>query len=341
MDWNMIGHRWAIGLLGKHLRSGALRHAYLFSGPQGVGKRTLATRLASAIFCEREDDHPCGVCRACGHVSELRHPDLHVVQAEEGETTLKVHQIRDMQRRISLAPYEADRRVVLLLRTHQMSVEAGNALLKTLEEPPADSVLLLTAESRESLLPTIVSRCEVLALRPVANDVLVRALRERLEQPERAESLAGLAAGRPGVALKLATDDDELERRKEHVAELVRLLQSDRRHRFSYADDLTPRKDASAERARAQEILETWLAVLRALMLRVHGAGAGAANQSLADIGALAQAVTPRQAAEATRGIERALVGLQLNANLQLTLETALLKLPYVRLEGEGVRPAG
>lgn len=337
----MIGHHWAITLLGQHLRTGALRHAYLFIGPEGIGKRTLATRLAGAILCQREADRPCGECASCRKISELRHPDLHVVQTEEGETTLKVDQIRELQRKISLAPFEADRRVVLLLRTHEMSVEAGNALLKTLEEPPAESVLLLTAESRESLLPTIVSRCEVLALRPVPNDMLVEALEARLKEPERARSLAGLAAGRPGVALRLAGDQDELERRREHVADLIQMLQSDRRRRFAYAAHLTPRRDPTAERVRAQEVLETWLAVLRAVMLQAHGARSRAASQYFADIGSLAEAVTSRHAAQATRGIEQALVGLQLNANLQLTLETALLKLPYLNLEGMELRPSG
>lgn len=331
VSWDLIGHGWAVSFLQEHLRKGGLRHAYLFTGPDGVGKRTLAAQLAQVLLCAEEIDTFCGSCRACREVASERHPDLHVVQSEQGETTLRVEQIRELQRAIALTPYQAQRRVVMILRAHEMSREAANALLKTLEEPPAESVLLLTARSKESLLETIVSRCAVLPLRPVRTEVLEAGLQERVGDPADAALLAGLAAGRPGVALQLAQDEAALTRRRGHVEDLRKMLSASRIERFEFADALVPKKDAAAERERAQEMLETWLGVWRDVMLAAHGAQDAALGAAqLVDIGDLAGSVSPREAASVTRALESAMVGLSVYANLQLTLEAALLKLPYL-----------
>jgi DNA polymerase III gamma/tau subunit len=103
-NWNMLGHEWAVDLLRGHLANGRTRHAYLFTGPDGVGRRTLALRFAQALNCSQPTAAgiPCGECRACTLIERMQHPDLSVVQAEEGTNTLKVDQIRELQRTLSL-----------------------------------------------------------------------------------------------------------------------------------------------------------------------------------------------------------------------------------------------
>lgn len=164
MDWRILGHRWAVDLLAEHTAHGGLRHAYLFTGPSGVGRRTLALRLAQAVNCLQPPTPGglCGACAACTRLEKMQHPDLAVIQAEQVGGTLKVDQVRELQRSLSLAPYEANYRVALMLRFEEAHPGAANALLKTLEEPAPKVLILLTAESVESLLPTIVSRCELL-----------------------------------------------------------------------------------------------------------------------------------------------------------------------------------
>ena len=164
MNWGMLGHEWAVDLLRQHVAQGRARHAYLFTGPQGVGRRTLALRLAQALNCQAPPapGDPCGTCSSCVHLQAMQHPDLAVVRAEQEGGTLKVDQVRELQHALALSPYEARFRVALLLRFEEAHISAANALLKTLEEPAPQVVLMLTATSPESLSTV----CALITLKP-------------------------------------------------------------------------------------------------------------------------------------------------------------------------------
>ena len=202
MNWGMIGHDWAVRLLQSHIALNRVRHAYLFTGPIGIGKRTLAIRFAQALNCSNPPSQAayCGECRACTLIERGAFPDTHIISAEEQERTIKVDKIRELQRVVSLSPYEGKYHIALLLRFHEATEQAANALLKTLEEPPPQVIMLLTAESTDSLLPTIVSRCEVVPLRLLSVRQLENELESRIGEAENTELIAGLSAGRPGYA---------------------------------------------------------------------------------------------------------------------------------------------
>jgi DNA polymerase-3 subunit delta' len=187
MSWNLMGHDWAVHLLGEHIRGGGVRHAYLFTGPAGVGKthpghaiRPGAGLPASA--CPWQILRPVPTCRM---TLQQQFPDLTIVQAETIGGDLKVDAVRELQHSLSLTPYEADRRIAVMLRFQEANENAQNALLKTLEEAPGRSILLLTADTPENLLPTIVSRCELLRLRPLAVEELANQLTERTDNSRR------------------------------------------------------------------------------------------------------------------------------------------------------------
>jgi len=158
MNWEMLGHEWAVSLLSEQVGRGEARQAYLFTGPRGIGRRTLALRLAQALNCTQPPapGEACRACRTCLQIEQAGHPDLAIVQSEVEGGTLKVDQIRDLQRSLALHPYDARFRVAVLLRFEEANPSAMNALLKTLEEPAPQVVIILTAESSERLLPTIV-----------------------------------------------------------------------------------------------------------------------------------------------------------------------------------------
>lgn len=168
MNWSIYGHEWAADLLGNHITHDAVRHAYLFCGPPGIGRRTLALKFVQALNCLQPPSpgEACGSCRMCQQTAREQQPDLHIIRIEEDASNIKVEQIRDLQRVLALSPYQARYRVALLLGFEKATPGAQNALLKTLEEAPEKAILLLTADSPDNLLPTIVSRCELLRLRP-------------------------------------------------------------------------------------------------------------------------------------------------------------------------------
>ena len=281
-NWEMIGQEWAVEMLQQHIQSEQVRHAYLLCGPQGVGRRTLALRFAQALNCPNsvEPGVPCGTCRTCRQIEQMQQADLHVVQAEIEGGIIKVENVRDLQHDLSLTPFESKYRVALLLRFEEANESTQNALLKTLEEPNPRVVIMATAENTERLLPTIVSRCEVLRLRPVAPVVLAEALKNRGVEAQQAELLAHVAGGRPGAALRMQADPALMEKRQQYLDDLLELQQNSLRERFAYADRITQYK--SGERADVKGDLrvrlETWLSFWRDVLLIATGAAVPLGN---------------------------------------------------------------
>lgn len=337
MTWDLIGHQWAVDLLREHIRARRVRHAYLFTGPRGVGRRTLALRFAQALQCSTppEPGVPCGQCATCRRIAAGQHPDLFIVQAEREGGTLQVDQVRALQGQLALAPYEGPYRVALLLRFEEAHPAAANALLKTLEEPPGSVVLLLTAESAEALLPTIVSRCEVLRLRPLAPEVVAQALAQAHGVPEaQARLLAHLAGGRPGQALRWMADPEPLAQRRKHLQALWQLLPASRVERLAFAYLLTRKRSEAVSEARA--LLLTWLDFWRDVLLRSLGSTAPPANLDCVEvIEVLANRLPPSQVMGLVRHLEQALTYLERWVNLQLLLDVVVLDLPQVALPAE------
>jgi DNA polymerase III subunit delta' len=326
MTWDLIGHEWAASLLSEHIAHGRVRHAYLFTGPQGVGRRTLAVRFGQALNCTQpaQPGVPCGQCLTCRQMEKLQHPDLSVVQAEKVGGTLKVEQVRELQHSLALTPYSGNYRIALMLRFEEAHNSAANALLKTLEEPAKQVVLILTAESTDSLLPTVVSRCEVIRLNPLPLPVVFSGLQARLNLPdEQARLLAHLSGGRPGYAMQLHNQPERLEKRQTWLDDHARLLNSNRANRFAYADPLSRDKETT------REILLVWLSLWRDIMLQAAGAAAPITNLDRQDeITDLSSRVGFSHAHNSVLAHERTLDLLDKNINTRLALEVLFLNLP-------------
>ena len=331
-NWNILGHEWAVDMLRQHAARGDVRHAYLFCGPPGLGRRTLALRLAQALNCTKPlaPGIPCGLCRDCKQIDAMQHPDMNIIQALDADNlpkeggTLKVDQIREVQRSMSLKPYQSKYRVALFLRFQEANDNAANALLKTLEEAPAHAILLLTADTPEQLLPTIVSRCEILRLRPLPIEAVQADLIYRGVEEERARLLAHISGGRPGYARRLIDDVTLLEKRDERLNDLQTLLPAARVEKFSYADKLSKDKDAM------RQAITIWLTYWRDVLLRVAGAETPLINVDRnMEIEFLAGRLDLSTARRVVSDLENTLEKMDRNVNSRLLAEVLLLDWPH------------
>src|SRR6266498_1301680 len=324
-NWGLLGHEWAVDMLRHHLTHDGLRHAYLFAGPPGLGRRTLALRLAQALNCTKPlaPGEPCRICRDCKQIEAMRHPDLNIIQAESEGGTLKVDQVRELQHALSLKPYQSKYRVAIFLRFQEANDNAANALLKTLEEAPAHAVLILTADNPEQLLPTIVSRCEILRLRPLEIERVKGELEKRGLESGQAKLIAHISGGRFGYALQLVEDQSLLEKREERLNDLQSLIYASRVEKFAYADKLARDKESM------RQAILIWLSYWRDVMLRSVQADTPLVNVDRnVEIEDLAGRLDLSGARIVVSGLEDVLEKMERNVNSRLLAEVLLLDFP-------------
>ncbi len=193
----------AVNLLTLALKKDRLSHAYLFTGPRGVGKETTAWAFLFHLFCEKNKDNPCGECRVCKKLEKEIHPDIQIVYPEKREITIK--QIREVINFLKYRPLEARYKVILIRDADKLNPEAGNAMLKSLEEPPTYAIFILITENFSRLLPTIISRSQIVRFRSLPKGIITEFLKKRFLFEEKiAETLAEISFGSIGKAITIA-----------------------------------------------------------------------------------------------------------------------------------------
>jgi DNA polymerase-3 subunit delta' len=319
----VTGHDWAKELFKRQKDRGRIPQSLLITGPPHVGKGSLARYFAQYLNC-RGEPQPCGDCLSCRKLISGNHPDIRVF--DDDHAPLKIEQVRALQRELSLSPLEGQYRVALLCNFERATASAANALLKTLEEPAAPVVLILTASDPGGLLPTIVSRCQVLTLRPLPGHQLCQALQGQWgATPEQAELLAQLAVGRLGWAVRSLEDEEFLQRRAKGLADMLDLLAMPRAERLAYANSM------SRNLLVLKEMLALWLVVWRDLLLLKSESTTKIVNLDWQDtLQDIAYRSTLSEVKEMIFRLQAALLNLDRNVNPRLNLEVVLLKLPSI-----------
>ncbi|MDX1991416.1 MAG: DNA polymerase III subunit [bacterium] len=324
--WPVFGHDWAVQHLRQSLRHNRVRHAYLFTGAQSIGKNTLAHTFAMALNCLAEDVNarPCGVCRSCKLIQSGNHPDLLYSELDPSTGTLKIETLRSLMSRIAMKPYEGRYRIAILQDFDNARPQAQDALLKTLEEPPPYVVLILLASSLETVLSTIISRSQVLPLRPVSvqncEDVLVTRYGSEMEK---ATLLARLSGGRIGWAIDAAQNPETLDQRGQALDLLETALKSNRAVRFKLAEDL------GRDKRSLQTLLEVWLTYWRDLLLLAEESPIKPCNSDREiQMQQLLYLMDAEEALRATKATQATLDMLPRNVNTRLALEVMFLDYP-------------
>jgi len=276
--WQVIGQDRILSLLDYSLKTNTVAHAYLLAGPRHVGKGTLAINLAQALNCDGPE-LPCGQCRSCQRILEGKHADVTPIGLDS-RTEIGIDDIRGLQRLANLPPYEGKCKVFIIDDAEYLSTEAANSLLKILEEPPPKVVWLLLAAEEAHLLPTIISRCQRLELKPVPSERIQEVLVKSYSvDANKAKLLTQLCHGRLGWAVSALAKDDILEQRSQRIDKLVSLLTPTGRsleQRFAYAQELA--SQFSQNRRAGAEISELWFDWWRDLMLIKGGCREGIIN---------------------------------------------------------------
>ncbi len=330
--WNIVGHEHTIDLLRRMLAAQQVRHAYLFTGPQHIGKSLLARRFAQTLLCTAgpaaasAPQDPCNVCLACRKVLHGNHPDLHVISRAPDKQFILIEQIRALQNAAARRTLEGRRNVFIIEGAHEMNVQAANCLLKTLEEPEAEVVLLLTAPDPDLLLLTILSRVQLLPMHLLTASQVKSALQRRWEvESQEASLIAALAAGRMGWAVRAVEDEDLLSERRAQLETLTRLPGVSRTQRF----DIAQRLSVDMDKARA--VLELWLLWWRDMVLAANNCLDLTVNVDMRPLlNSQAAKVGTSEAERMVHAILRTIEALDQNVNPRAALEVLMLDLPGI-----------
>ncbi|MBI4289029.1 MAG: DNA polymerase III subunit delta' [Chloroflexi bacterium] len=334
--WQVLGQDKAIRFLESSLKRGGLAHAYLLVGPPHVGKMTLACDIAKTLNCTG-DNPPCGQCPACVRVTSGKYADVASVGRVKDEKSgrlkrdIGIDQMRDVQKAAHLPPYEGKFKVFIIDGAELLSTDAANCFLKTLEEPPPHIVFLLLAGKESDVLPTVVSRCQRVEVRPLPPERIEAALVDRWAVgPAQARLLAHLSQGCLGWALQ-AKDKPELLQQRVDMAERFRQLAgSGYEPRFAFAAELATQHEQSPEQV--SHVLGLWGLWWRDLLMVRGGCPRWSVNIEQVDKLSKSEyaSLSTSQITGSIRRLEATVQHLRRNANPRLALEALMLELPRV-----------
>lgn len=321
----ILGQEDAVLVLSRSLENDRLAHAYVFSGPDGVGKALTAFALAGALLCSEGPEGPraanraCGACPACRKVAARSHPDLIILEVLPDKKEISIDQVRDAQSAVSLRAYEGRKKVLIVNAADRLNSSAANAFLKTLEEPPEDTIIVLVTSQPHLLIPTIRSRCQEVRFRPLGDETIARFLVERKGHDRaRAAMLAAVSGGSLGKALA-GEPGEAAARRDSAIDVLLRVAAEPMEERTTLAEGL-----AKGE-GEAEALIEWADLVVRDLLMTSIGRTDRLVNVDRAeDLGRITQTVPASALFGLAEEVGRARTALRARGNPRLVMDVFL-----------------
>ena len=337
------GQERALHFLSQVIAKKKMPHAYLFTGIPGVGKKTTARALAMALNCvSPQQGDACGSCPSCRKILHGNAPDFQLIQPEGNK--IKISQIRELNQELSFAPLSARYRVFVICRSELMTAEAANAFLKTLEEPPPDNIFILTASEPLDLLPTVVSRCQIVSFQPLPRAVVAGWIREKKGLSENdADIIAGLSGGSLGRALTM-TESEFLEKREKWLERIAKLPTFPRGKAlgaaFTWAEELRISEVRSGPESSSgtSVVLDIWKSWYRDLLVSKAGDGENVLMNSdfSQNLKKISKRLSIKNLGRSFHLIDRAQMELLENRNSALVLEHLVLGLRELAGSGPG-----
>ena len=323
----IIGQDLPIRVLMRFLHSAQIPHALMFTGIAGIGKRTTAILFAMALNCDATDtDRPCGQCRTCRQIQAGRHPDVIEVAPVKG--MVRIDQIRSLLAALAMRPFSAVNRVVIVTNAQAMNAESANALLKALEEPPADTTIILTALQRDDVLPTIASRCRHIRFKPLNAQALTTLLTDSRALPaDQAKTIAEAAEGSYTRALQLVESD--WQSRRDWLVHAAGLADKEAKQRpmalaLAFSAKLAQKKETLDLDF---EILKSWI---RDLSVWPHQPGHIVNKDRSTTLAEVSLKLRPKQLLSLWEVVEKAEKDIAANGNLRLTLDAMTLQMAQI-----------
>lgn len=307
------------------IKNDNVSHCYIFEGPMDMGKYELSLVFAQSLFCDDFKDEPCNSCRNCKKINSMNHPDLHIIDTEG--KTIKREDIDNLIESINKKPYESKIKIYIIKNCHDMTLQAANTFLKTLEEPPKDSVIILLTNNINMLLSTIVSRCQVIKFKDVNQDKIRKFLIDKYNIDEiRAFIIAYYAKGILNKAINIVTGkDDILEKRKVVIEIFDKIVKTDSEIIFECENYFEEQKD------NIDEILEIMMLWIRDVSFVKNNMESLLINKDFLELAREhAEDLQIDVADELVVYLQRISDNIRNNVNYKLTIDRMLLKIQEV-----------
>lgn len=319
---DIIGHDMVKKHLQKAVESKKISHAYILSGEEGTGRKMLAKAFAMTLLCETSDEEPCMQCHSCKQFLSGNHPDV-IWVTHEKPASIGVDDIREqLNDTIMIRPYSSEYKIYIMDEAEKMTIQSQNALLKTIEEPPAYAVIILVTTNPEAFLPTILSRCIQLKLRPLKDHTISSYLIEELKiAEEKADIYAAFARGNLGKAIHLASSEEFARLHKEILLLLKNIKEMDIPMLLDYIKKL---QDDHMDLRECLDFMQLWYRDI--LMFKVtKDANALIFKDEYVTVSSHCQTSSYEGLETILTAIEKAKARLNANVNTELALELMLL----------------